>query len=60
MNIETGREFSFTNPQDDPELYPPLPPGFRYTIYGKVVKRQPYLRKRTVPVQNKKSECILL
>ena len=36
MNIETGREFSFTNPQDDPHLYPKLPIGFSYDIYGKI------------------------
>lgn len=23
MNIETGREFCYTNPQDDPHLYTP-------------------------------------
>lgn len=37
MNIETGREFSFTNPQDDPQLYPQLPHGFRYDVYGNVI-----------------------
>lgn len=34
MNIETGREFGFTNPQDDPQLYPRPPSGFRYNIDG--------------------------
>ena len=37
MNIETGREFSFTNPQDDPHLYPKLPSGFYYDLNGRVV-----------------------
>lgn len=37
MNIDTGREFSFTNPQDDPELYPPAPPGFSYDLSGRLM-----------------------
>lgn len=36
MNIETGREFSFTNPQDDPDRYPVLPPGLFYSYDGTV------------------------
>lgn len=36
MNIETGREFSFTNPQDDPDLYPRPPPGFSYDLEGRL------------------------
>lgn len=30
MNIETGREFSWPNPQDDPDMFPPPPAGFAY------------------------------
>ncbi len=37
MDIATGREFSFVNPQDDPELYPNPPDGFTYNIDGKLV-----------------------
>lgn len=36
MNCQTGREFNFTNPQDDPQLYPKLPEGFHYDLYGNV------------------------
>jgi len=36
MNPATGREFSFTNPQDDPQLYPPIPDGFTYNLDGTV------------------------
>ena len=34
MNINTGREFDFKNPQDDKHLYPELPEGFRYNLDG--------------------------
>jgi hypothetical protein len=37
MDPATGREFSWTNPQDDPELYPTPPPGFRYDLEGHLV-----------------------
>ena len=37
MNPKTGREFSFTNPQDDPDLYPTPPKGFQYDLNGKLV-----------------------
>ena len=37
MNIDTGREFNFTNPQDDPDLYPTPPTGFSYDINGKLI-----------------------
>ena len=36
MNIDTGREFSEINPQDDPHLYPNLPPGFSYDFDGRI------------------------
>ena len=36
MNIETGREFKFANPQDDPHLYPSPPTGFGYDINGRL------------------------
>lgn len=36
MNIDTGREFPFTNPQDDPQLYAPPPPGFSYDLDGRL------------------------
>ena len=36
MDPATGREFSFTNPQDDPQLYPPIPDGFTYDLDGTV------------------------
>lgn len=36
MNIETGREFEFVNPQDDPHLYPRPPAGFGYDIGGRL------------------------
>jgi len=38
MDITTGREFKFTNPQDDPNLYPEPPKGYEYSIYGKLYK----------------------
>lgn len=41
MNITTGREFSHTNPQDDPKLYPRLPEGFLYDYNGRVYYRPP-------------------
>jgi hypothetical protein len=34
MNIATGREFEFKNPQDDPHLYPKPPAGFYYRYDG--------------------------
>jgi hypothetical protein len=34
MNPATGREFSFTNPQDDPQLYPAAPARFEYNLDG--------------------------
>lgn len=37
MDPNTGREFSFTNPQDDPEAYPRLPDGFHYGLDGSLV-----------------------
>ena len=37
MNCETGREFNFTNPQDDPHLYAPPPVGFAYSYDGTLV-----------------------
>lgn len=37
MNSETGREFDFTNPQDDPHLYASPPPGFAYRYDGTLV-----------------------
>ena len=37
MNLETGREFGFTNPQDDPHLYATPPPGFSYSYDGTLV-----------------------
>ena len=37
MNINTGREFDFTNPQDDPQKYATSPPGFRYDWKGRLV-----------------------
>lgn len=40
MNSETGREFSFTNPQDDPDLYPTPPPGYHYDLEG-MLKQTP-------------------
>jgi hypothetical protein len=39
MNIDTGREFEHTNPQDDRDVYPELPSGFGYNIDGTVVGR---------------------
>lgn len=36
MDITTGREFPFTNPQDDPQLYPEPPPGFWYDLDGRL------------------------
>jgi hypothetical protein len=38
MDIDTGREFSFHNPQDDHQDYPVLPPGFRYDLYGHIIR----------------------
>lgn len=37
MNVETGREFPFTNPQDDPELYRTPPSGYQYDLEGRLV-----------------------
>lgn len=37
MDPATGREFSWPNPQDDPELYPKPPPGFQYDTEGRLV-----------------------
>lgn len=37
MNINTGREFNRANPQDDPHLYAPPPPGFTYRYDGTLV-----------------------
>lgn len=37
MDVTTGREFPFVNPQDDPHKYPRPPPGFRYDIGGRLV-----------------------
>jgi hypothetical protein len=37
MNCDTGREFDFTNPQDDPHLYAPPPTGFAYSYDGTLV-----------------------
>ncbi len=34
MNIDTGREFPFQNPQDDPERYPQPPPGYYHDYDG--------------------------
>jgi hypothetical protein len=34
MNINTGREFSFTNPQDDRDSFSTPPQGFRYNYDG--------------------------
>lgn len=34
MDVTTGREFSYVNPQDDPHLYPQPPPGFAYSYKG--------------------------
>ena len=34
MDPKTKREFSFTNPQDDPDLYPTPPKGFCYELNG--------------------------
>lgn len=36
MDVTTGREFSETNPQDDPHLYPRLPAGLSYDFNGNV------------------------
>lgn len=36
MNVSTGREFSYTNPQDDPHLYPAPPSGFQYDCEGRL------------------------
>lgn len=41
MDIKTGREFAFTNPLDDPQLYPRPPPGFHYGYDG-TLKAAPY------------------
>lgn len=38
MNIKTRREFTFKNPQDDPDLYPPPPPGFQYDFDGSLME----------------------
>jgi len=38
MNIETGREFSFVNPQDDPQCFGKPPPGYRFDLYGRLVR----------------------
>lgn len=37
MNIQTGREFTFTNPQDDPHLYANPPAGFSYRYDGTLI-----------------------
>ena len=42
MNINTGREFSWTNPQDDRELYPRPPPGFYYDLSGRLAAKPCY------------------
>lgn len=42
MNIDTGREFPFTNPQDDPECYQPPPSGFDYDYNGRLIARPIY------------------
>ncbi len=34
MNIDTGREFDFPNPQDDADMYPTPPLGFRLDYTG--------------------------
>jgi len=34
---QPGREFFFSNPQDDSEMYAKLPMGFQYDISGKVM-----------------------
>lgn len=48
MDITTGREFPFTNPQDDRHLYPTPPSGFSYDIYDHLVADQ----TRLLPKQN--------
>lgn len=40
MDITTGREFPFSNPQDDPHLYPVPPNGFMYNIDGTLTANQ--------------------
>jgi hypothetical protein len=39
MDVVTGREFPFKNPQDDPKEYPKPPAGFKYDISGKLVAK---------------------
>lgn len=51
MNIETGREFGFTNPQDDPHLYAAPPPGFSYNIDGTLRAVPSYNRAVNRPFQ---------
>src|ERR1700722_18995971 len=47
MNIFTRREFSWVNPQDDPDLYPILPQGFQYDVYGNITyERLPNVAQR--------------
>jgi len=48
MNRTTGREFSFTNPQDDPHLYPQPPAGFSYDLDG-TLKAEPRHLPYTLP-----------
>ena len=38
MNVVTLREFSHTNPQDDPEKYPRLPPGYHWDAYERIYR----------------------
>lgn len=55
MNTNTGREFSFQNPQDDPHLYPPPPVGYAYTWDGRLI-RQPTPLRTTPSQSSKRSE----
>lgn len=58
---ETIRDFTFTNPLDDPDCYLTLPPGFKYDIYGKVYRDDGYdedikLKDKVTETQNQNPE----
>ena len=55
MNIYTRREFSFINPQDDPQLYPKLPKGLEYTIYGDIIPQYVATTDQSKPAKSNKS-----
>lgn len=60
MDPATGREFSFVNPQDDPDMYPAPPPGFQYDIDGKLYAIPVYNDVKTIIGMDVKAATVLM